>query len=116
MTPEELNAAVKRIAELDAKRTQGEWWQIAADKSFCVYEDGFAGPTIGKIENDNDRIFAVHAPLMAQVIAQQDARIKELEAVLVKAGEAIRHGDASMYGISLKKEALASINTVLGRE
>lgn len=91
MTNEQLAEAVARVKELDAKRTQGEWfWSARTLRSDIRDADGDVEEThdilwkdmcgIGASEANAE--FLLSAPQMASIIAQQDAIIQQQRDVM----------------------------------
>lgn len=84
----ELNEAVKLIAELDAKRTQGEWTHSNqnGEAPHCfiaqvwdAHGNNLAeiSPSCGETIASNTAAFIAAAPLMAATVAQQAAIIEQ---------------------------------------
>lgn len=113
LTPEQMANAVSRIAELDEKRTQGEW--------SGVYPEEYAGLAWCKIITDAahvdateaDMEIAATAPLMAQVIRQLWAEREQQRAAMVQAREAFKRGvmhAESCIGIAYPDQCTANFN------
>ncbi len=122
MTPEQaktLAADIKRVMELDAKRTQGEWHHIktyVCDEKTWYDESGvrYGEPpnwvlslNTSGIEYDKQpetAAFIASAPLMADIIRQQGEVIRKLRVALLAAqaaGDFRGHiGEMAEYTIS----------------
>lgn len=108
----QLNEAVKRIAELDAKRTQGEWiaehdedegdvtvWAGSAidERHTGIYDTAgemkLYSTVFGDSESDAELLanaaFIAAAPLMAATVAKQATIIEQQRAVMEMAREAL---------------------------
>jgi UDP-N-acetylglucosamine enolpyruvyl transferase len=72
MNQTEIDEAVKLIAELDGKRTQGDWQKLA--------EWAVEGKIRTICDRVNDSAYIAAAPLMARTVAAQAEKIKRLEA------------------------------------
>jgi hypothetical protein len=72
MNQTEIDEAVKLIAELDGKRTQGDWQKLA--------EWAVEGKIRTICDKVNDSAYIAAAPLMARTVAAQAEKIKRLEA------------------------------------
>jgi hypothetical protein len=91
---EQLAADIKRVMDLDAKRTQGEWlpfpWRKmphGADpgeggfiNNGQLFHDGSENghEEIGQLDSDADLDFGASAPLMADIIRRQQEVIREM--------------------------------------
>lgn len=105
LTEQELAEAVAKIAELDAKRTQGEWKANESNGTgdlFISASDGTYIAEIGAPEEicvEYDHAFIAQAPLMAKVIRQlweeREQREKQLRTALHPNG--VKHPQQSEW-------------------
>lgn len=121
-SPAQLNDAVKRIAELDAKRTQGDWKVGIAQRSgkICIQtsDTWICGQLVngnGALEGEGEAnaAFIEAAPLMAATVAQQAAIIDELrfnlDAAIVGKIEQNKYIKQQREALGIAREAIARI-------
>ena len=98
MTNEQLEEAVARIAELDAKRTQGEWrtspysdprvfWEGSREALASCNE----GILFTEYPAEDNAAFIATAPLMVRIIRQLWEEREGQRAIMAQAKEALRY-------------------------
>ncbi len=142
MTNEQLAADIKRVMELDAKRTQGEWlpfpWRKmphGADpgeggfiNNGQLFHDGSENghEEIGHFDSDADLDFGASAPRMADIIRQLTDIVRAQHEVLMlgqqfddsvfwgESGE--RNKRAAARGYGRKRKAALALSAPLVKE
>lgn len=137
LTNKQLEAEVKRILELDQKRTQGKWDFYCRDcgidkEDLDKYPNGGCGGFLGwelegvpdaergQFQNGYDAAFVASAPQMAQIIRQiweerqNSIPIAKLDEMVEKVAKAISDVDieCGWDGIDELKASEAAINAI----
>lgn len=117
-----LSNDIKRVLELDGKRTQGKWWvdddthvQCSLNGCADIVEPCECGEYRPEFLTDDDAGFVAAAPLMASIIRQQNELLREAYHALWVAHENSKLHNGENYNVTIQTGAtLSKIKTALG--